>query len=108
MSSPVRFGNLDCPVEVGEECVMPSQRRWDWNIPSLIGIVSLLVVLMGSLVANDRRQTRAEGDVEILKLTDKGITDHAAAVEQVGIRDRAEMREDIKEIKRLLLQGRGR
>lgn len=87
---------------------MPSQRRWDWNIPSLIGIVSLLIALMGYIVANDRRQTKTEGEVEVLKTVDKGMMDHAQAVEQVAVRDRAEIRDDIKEIKQILLKDRRR
>ena len=101
-----RFENLDCPVEAGEECVVPSQRRWDWNIPSLIGILSLLLSFMGYVVNNDRRQTKTEGDVEVLRLSDKGIIEHAQAVEQIAVRDRAEMRDDIKEIKQMLIKQR--
>jgi hypothetical protein len=85
---------------------MPTQRRWDWNIPSLVGILSLLMALMGYIVTNDRRQTKTEGDVELVKTTVKGVQDHAAAMEQMGIRDRAEMRDDIKEIKQILLKQR--
>ena len=85
---------------------MSLHRRWDWNIPSLIGIVSLLVALMGYIVANDRRQTKTEGDVEVLKTVDKATMDHAQAVEQVAVRDRAEMRDDIKEIKKMLIKQR--
>ena len=87
---------------------MSLHRRWDWNIPSLIGIVSLLVALMGYIVANDRRQTKTEGDVEVLKTVDKATMDHAQAVEQVAVRDRAEMRDDIREIKQILLKDRRR
>jgi hypothetical protein len=87
---------------------MPSQRRWDWNIPSLIGILGLMLSLMGYVIANDRRQTKTEGDVEILRTVDKGMIDHTQAVEQVAVRDRAEMRDDIKEIKQILLKDRRR
>lgn len=107
-----RFENLDCPVEVGEPCVMPRVRKWEWSLPSLLSVLALLGLWFGSLITyvviNDRRATKTDGEVEVLKLADKGITEHATYTEQAAIRDRAEMREDIKEIKRLLIQGRGR
>lgn len=103
-----------CPVEVGEECAMPGKRKWDWNLPSLIAILGLLGVWFGSfmsyIVLNDRRATKTEGEVEVLKTVDKGIIDHASAVEQTAMRDRMEMREDIREIKsdmkKLLMRAR--
>ena len=81
----------------------PGRRRWDWNIPSFIALISVLGVWFGSfmtyIIMNDRRATKTEGEIEVLKTADKGIIEHAAAVEQVSIRDRSEIREDIKEIK---------
>ena len=82
---------------------MPGKRKWDWNLPSLIAILGLLGVWFGSfmsyVVTNDRRATKIEGEIEMLHTIDKGIVDHAQAVEQVAMRDRGEMRDDIKEIK---------
>ena len=49
-----RFENLDCPVEVGEECVMPNRRTWGWDrsvnpvyLTALIGIVISLLLWAG-------------------------------------------------------------
>jgi len=82
---------------------MPERRKWSAeftiNIPSILAIIGLAFTLTGALILNDRRQTVNEGEVKLLKLSDKGIIDHAQAVEQVAVRDRAEMRDDIKEIK---------
>ena len=82
---------------------MPDRRKWSAeftiNVPSILAIIGLAFTLTGAIVLNDRRQTVTEGEVKLLKLSDKGIIDHAAAVEQVAVRDRAEMRDDIKEIK---------
>ena len=89
---------------------MPNRRKWSTeytiNMPSLITIISVGIGLTGALILNDRRQTMAEGDIKVLQVTDKAIIDHATAVEQTGIRDRSEMRDDIKEIKRLLQDRR--
>ena len=89
---------------------MPGKRKWDWNLPSLIAIISMLGVwfgsFMGYIIMNDRRATKMEGEVEMLKVVDKGIVDHASSVEQVAVRDRAEMRDDIKEIKQMLIRER--
>jgi len=82
---------------------MPERRKWSAeftiNVPSVLAIIGLTVTLTGALILNDRRQTVTEGQVEVLKAVDKGIIDHAQAVEQVAVRDRSEMRDDIKEIK---------
>lgn len=82
---------------------MPDRRRWSTeytlNLPSLIAILGLAITLAGGLIANDRRQTTTEGEVKVLKEVDRGIIDHAAAVNEVAVRDRAEMRADVKEIK---------
>lgn len=82
---------------------MPDRRKWSAeftiNVPSVLAIIGLAVTLTGALILNDRRQTVTEGKVEVLKVVDKGIIDHAQAVEQVAVRDRVEMRDDIKEIK---------
>ncbi len=89
---------------------MPNRRAWGFdrsiNIPSLVAILGLLGSLLGYVIMNDRRATKTEGDVEMLKVVDKGIVDHAASVEQVAVRDRAEMRDDIKEIKQMLIKER--
>jgi len=89
---------------------MPGKRKWDWNLPSLIAIISMLGIwfgsFMGYIIMNDRRATKMEGEVEMLKVVDKGIVDHASSVEQVAVRDRAEMRDDIKEIKQMLIRER--
>ena len=107
-SGPQRFENMDCPVEVGEECVMPNRRGWGFdrtvNIPSIISIIMVLLSGIGYIVANDRRQTETEGEVKLLKASDKGIIDHASAVNEIAVRDRAEMRDDIKEIKQMLIK----
>jgi hypothetical protein len=82
---------------------MPDRRKWSAeftiNVPSILAIIGLAFTLTGALILNDRRQTINEGEVKVLKTVDKGIIDHAQAVEQVAIRDRQEMRDDIKEIK---------
>lgn len=82
---------------------MPDRRKWSTefsiNVPSVLAIIGLAITLTGALILNDRRQTVTEGQVEVLKAADKGIIDHTQAVEQVAVRDRAEMRDDIKEIK---------
>ena len=82
---------------------MPDQRRWsagrEINIPTIMAIATLAATLIGALVMSDRRQTMSEGEIKLLHLTDKGIIDHAAAVNELAVRDRAEMRDDIKEIK---------
>ena len=89
---------------------MPNRRGWGFdrtiNIPTLISIIMMLLSGVGYIVANDRRQTETEGEVKLLKLSDKGIIDHAQAVEQVAVRDRQEMRDDIKEIKQMLIKGK--
>jgi hypothetical protein len=103
MTDHSQYQPKPCPVESGEECVMPDRRKWSAeftiNVPSVIAIIGLGVTLTGVLILNDRRQTVNEGEIKLLKVTDKSIIDHAQAVEQVAIRDRAEMRDDIKEIK---------
>lgn len=85
---------------------MPDRRLWSTdysiNMPSIIAMAGLAITLAGALILNDRRQTVNEGEVKTLKVVDKGIIDHASAVEQVAIRDRAEMRDDIKEIKAIV------
>lgn len=85
---------------------MPGERIWrtDYtiNMPSILAMAGLAITLAGALILNDRRQTVNEGEVKILKVVDKGIIDHASAVEQVAVRDRAEMRDDIKEIKAIV------
>lgn len=46
-SGPHRFEGLDCPVEAGEECVMPQRRTWGWDRsinPVYIGLLATLVV----------------------------------------------------------------
>ena len=82
---------------------MPDRRKWSAeftiNVPSILAVIGLGVTLTGALILNDRRQTVNEGEVKLLKTVDKGIIDHAQAVEQVAVRDRQEMRDDIKEIK---------
>lgn len=82
---------------------MPDRRRWSAeytiNLPSLVAILALAMTLTGALIMNDRRQTTTEGEVKVLKEADRGIIDHAAAVNEIAIRDRSEMRDDIKEIK---------
>ena len=82
---------------------MPDRRKWSAeftiNVPSVLAIIGLAITLTGALILNDRRQTVTEGEVKVLKEADKSIIDHAQAVEQVVVRDRAEMRDDIKEIK---------
>ena len=87
---------------------MPDQRKWSVertiNLPSMLAIIGLALTLTGALILNDRRQTVTEGDVKLLQLSDKGITDHAAAVNEIAVRDRSEMRDDIKEIKQTVNQ----
>lgn len=99
-----------CPVEEGEECAVPSRRNkiyFDYgvNVPTVIAFLMMLGAGIGWLLKVENRQTKAEGQIvaeaEIRAAADKGIVDHAAAVESVAMRDRVEMREDIKEIKAL-------
>lgn len=82
---------------------MPERRKWSAeftvNVPSIIAVIGLGITLTGALILNDRRQTVNEEKINLLAVVDKGIQDHASAVEQVAVRDRAEMRDDIKEIK---------
>ena len=82
---------------------MPDQRKWSVertiNLPSMLAVIGLAITLTGALILNDRRQTVAEEQIKLQAVVSKGIADHAAAVEQLAIRDRAEMRDDLKEIK---------
>ena len=51
MTNSGRFDNLDCPVEAGEECVMPQRRGWgiDRSInPVYVGV--LATIMIGLLV----------------------------------------------------------
>jgi len=54
MSRPIRFENLDCPVEAGEECVMPQRRAWGIDrsinpvyVTALISIIIAMLVWAG-------------------------------------------------------------
>lgn len=99
-----------CAVQDGEECAMPDRRNkiyFDYgvNVPTIIAFVMMLGAGVGWLLRVENRQTSTESqikaEVEIRAAADKGIIDHSQAIEQVAIRDRMEMREDIKEIKAL-------
>lgn len=99
-----------CPVEDGENCAMPDRRNkiyFDYgvNVPTVIAFVMMLGAGIGWLLRVENRQTNAEGQIKqeaaVRAAADKGIIDHAQALEQVAVRDRLEMREDIKEIKAL-------
>lgn len=73
------------------------------NVPTVIAFVAMLGAFSGWLLRQEGRLTSNEGDIKSVKLlfetADKGIIEHARAVEQIAIRDRMEMREDLKEIK---------
>jgi len=82
---------------------MPDRRKWSAeftiNVPSILAIIGLAFTLTGALILNDRRQTVTEGDVKVQKVISQGIFERAAAANEVAVRDRAETRDDIKEIK---------
>ena len=82
---------------------MPDRRKWSAeytiNMPSVLAILGLSLTLAGALVLNDRRQTVSEEQIKLQTVVSRGITDHAATMEQLAARDRIEMRDDIKEIK---------
>ena len=45
--TPIKFESLDCPVEAGEECVMPQRRGWgiDRSInPVYIGLLATTII----------------------------------------------------------------
>ena len=50
MSGHPRFENLDCPVEAGEECVVPQRRGWGWdrsiNPVYLTALLALIVSIL--------------------------------------------------------------
>lgn len=96
---------------------MPDQRRWsaEWtiNVPSIAAIFGMIAIIVGGLLAFDRRQSAAEEQIKMQQVISNGIKEHIAASEEVAIRDRAELREDVKEIKATVysiavVQKRGR
>lgn len=88
---------------------MPDQRKklyfnWAVNWPTIIAFITLLGGFGGYMLRTEREITENRKDKEILATVDKGIIDHAAIMEQLAIRDRAEMRDDIKETKEMVKQ----
>lgn len=99
-----------CAVEEGDECEMPNRRKkiyFDYgvNVPTVVAIIMMLAGGVAYLMKQNDRITVNEGEIKTEKLVretaDKGIVEHNQAVEQVAIRDRMEMRDDIKEVKAL-------
>jgi len=98
-----------CVVQEGGECVMPQRRKklyadWGVNIPTVIAFVMMLGSLIGYVVNNEKRMTENKEGQEVLKLADKGITERLAFSNEMAIRDRSEMREDIKEMKVMMIE----
>jgi len=103
---------------------VPDQRRWsaEWtvNISSVAAIFGMMVVVVSGLLVFDRRQTATEEQIKLQAVVSQGIKEHAAATEEIAVRDRSEMRDevkaqgqDIKEIKSIVasiatVQKRGR
>jgi hypothetical protein len=107
MAAKTPSGN--CAVEVGLPCVVPDERKkftsdWALNWPTIISFFALVGVFGGYALNNQKEMTENKKDKEILATVDKGIMEHQAIMDQLAIRDRAEMRADIKETKEMVKQ----
>jgi hypothetical protein len=96
---------------------MPDQRKkiyFDYgiNVPTVLAFLVAVGSLVGWLLVQRDQITINTAEIKAVKtmqeVADKGITEHQSAIEQVSIRDRAEMREDIKEILRNQKASMGR
>lgn len=105
MTEKTPSGN--CAVEDGLPCLVPDQRKkltrdWTLNMPNIISILGILGSLFGYAIINERRMTENTKDKEILAIVDKGIIDHQAIMDQFAARDRAEMKDDLKQTKEMV------
>lgn len=111
MTPPVRMTHKtpsgNCAVEEGLPCIVPEERKkltrdWTLNMPNIISILGILGSLISYAVINERRMTENKKDKEILATVDKGIIDHQTIMDQFAARDRAEMKDDLKETKQMV------
>jgi len=100
------------PDEKSRETERPGKIYFDYgiNVPTIIAFIVMLGAGVGWLLNLEHRQTASElnikNEAEIRTITDKGIIDHASAMEQVSTQQRLEMRDDLKEIKQILIKQR--
>lgn len=109
--TPIRKAPLDSQendIETDDERELRHRRKriyFDYgvNLPSLVALVVAIGSLIGWLIQQNDRIVANTKEIQLVKqiqeLSDKGIIDHSSAVEQTAVRDRAEMRTDIAEIK---------
>lgn len=97
-----------CAVVDGQECIMPDQRKWSVdksvNIPTVIAIIGMLAGFGSWMVTQERRMTTIEQNEKYLDAVDKSVKDQIQANEALAARDRNEMRDDIKEVKVMVVK----
>ena len=93
-----------CIVTEGGECVEPHRRKnvymdWGINVPTILAFLTMISAGVGFLLVNERRMTENAESRKLLESADRNIIEHAKIVEETAVRDRQEMRSDIKDIK---------